>query len=168
MSGQPDVKLRPAYLDESELAVWRGFLRVHATLIRELSAELEQAHGMPLSSYEVLLWLANAPGERMRMAELADSVLLSPSGITRLVDRLVKDGLVGKERCVADRRGWYAVLTDTGRERLAEARGTHLAGVRARFHDLVTPDEQATMTAVWERLLQGAEPDLPACGDPSC
>jgi DNA-binding MarR family transcriptional regulator len=139
-------------------------LRLHARLVRELSAELEQAHGMPLSSYEVLLVLANAPDERMRMAELADSVLLSPSGITRLVDRLVTDGLVGKQRCLRDRRGWYAVLTDVGRERLADARGTHLAGVRARFHEQITPAEQALLTGIWERLLNGADDDLPSCG----
>jgi DNA-binding MarR family transcriptional regulator len=163
LSGQPDVKPLPAYLDESELAAWRGLLRVHARFIRELSAELEQAHGMVLSSYEVLLVLSNAPDERMRMAELADSVLLSPSGITRLVDRLVSDGLVAKQRCVRDRRGWYAVLTDDGRTRLAEARGTHLAGVRARFHELVTTDEQAMLTGIWERLLHGAETDTSPC-----
>ena len=164
MSGQPDVKPLPAYLDEPELAAWRGLLRVHARLIRELSAELEQAHGLPLSSYEVLLVLSQSPGERMRMAELADAVVLSPSGITRLVDRLVSDGLVAKVRCVQDRRGWYAVLTDAGRDRLCEARGTHLAGVRARFHELVTTEEQATLAAIWDRLLHGAEHDLPTCG----
>jgi DNA-binding MarR family transcriptional regulator len=165
LSGQPDVKPLPAHLDEPELAAWRGLLRVHARLIRELSTELEQAHGMPLSSYEVLLVLSQSPDDRMRMAELADAVVLSPSGITRLVDRLAVDGLVGKVRCVRDRRGWYAVLTDAGRGRLAEARGTHLAGVRARFHELVTPDEQAVLATIWERLLHGADPDeLPACG----
>jgi DNA-binding MarR family transcriptional regulator len=164
LSGQPDVKPLPAYLDEPELAAWRGMLRVHARLIRELSAELEQSHGMPLSSYEVLLVLSQSPGERMRMAELADSVLLSPSGITRLVDRLVTDGLVAKVRCVRDRRGWYAVLTDAGGERLAEARGTHIAGVRMRFHEIVTNEEQAMLTGIWDRLLHGAENDLSSCG----
>jgi DNA-binding MarR family transcriptional regulator len=164
LSGQPDVKPPPAYLDESELAAWRGLLRVHARLIRELSAELELSHGLPLSSYEVLLVLSTAPDEQMRMAELADSVLLSPSGITRLVDRLVSDGLVAKQRCLRDRRGWFAVLTDLGRDRLADARGTHLAGVRARFHELVTPDEQAVLTGIWARLLHGAEPATDACG----
>ncbi len=163
MPGQPDVKPLPAYLDEPELAAWRGMLRVHARLIRELSAELERTHGMVLSSYEVLLVLSNAPDERMRMAELADSVLLSPSGITRLVDRLVSDGLVAKERCVRDRRGWFAVLTPEGRERLAEARGTHLTGVRARFHEQVSTEQQAMLTTIWERLLHGAETDPPAC-----
>jgi DNA-binding MarR family transcriptional regulator len=165
LSGQPDVKPRPAYLDELELAAWRGMLRVHARLIRELSTELEQAHGLPLSSYEVLIVLSQSPGERLRMAELADAVVLSPSGITRLVDRLVSEGLVAKVRCVRDRRGWYAVLTDAGRDRLGEARGTHLAGVRVRFHQLVTADEQAMLAGIWERLLQGAEsePEPPTC-----
>jgi DNA-binding MarR family transcriptional regulator len=165
LSGQPEVKPRPAYLEEHELAAWRGMLRVHARLIRELSTELEQAHGLPLSSYEVLLVLSQSPGERLRMAELADAVVLSPSGITRLVDRLVGEGLVAKVRCVRDRRGWYAVLTDAGRDRLGEARGTHLAGVRARFHQLVTADEQAMLAGIWERLLQGgeSEPELPTC-----
>jgi DNA-binding MarR family transcriptional regulator len=163
LPGQPDVKPLPAYLDESELAAWRGFVRVHARLIRELSAELEQTHGLPLSSYEVLLVLENAPDRRMRMAELADSVLLSPSGITRLVDRLVSEGLVGKQRCVADRRGWYAVLTGDGRERLLEARGTHLAGVRVRFHELVTTDEQTMLTTIWDRLLNGTDQNSTTC-----
>lgn len=167
MSGQSDVNHASAQLDETEIAAWRGLLRVHARLIRELSLELEQVHGLPLSSYEVLLVLANAPDERMRMAELADSVLLSPSGITRLVDRLVSDGLVGKARCVRDRRGWYAVLTDEGRDRLCEARATHLAGVRRRYHDQLSADEQEQLAAIWARLLQGAGPDdtdLPPCG----
>jgi DNA-binding MarR family transcriptional regulator len=162
---QQDVKPHGASLDATELAAWRGFLRAHARLIRELSAELERTHGLPLSSYEVLLHLANAPDERMRMAELADSVLLSPSGITRLVDRLVNDGLVEKSRCVADRRGWYAVLTDGGRSRLDEARVTHLAGVRARYHAHLSAEEQLALVAIWERLLHGADDDAgPACG----
>jgi DNA-binding MarR family transcriptional regulator len=165
LSHQQDVNLRDPILDATEVACWRGLLRVHARLIRELSAEPERAHGMPLSSYEVLLVLANAPDQRMRMAELAESVLLSPSGITRLVDRLVHDGLVEKTRCVADRRGWYAVLTERGRDRLAEARVTHIAGVRARFHEHLSADEQAALVVIWDRLLHGAEDDAaPACG----
>jgi DNA-binding MarR family transcriptional regulator len=165
LSHQQDVKPHGASLDATELAAWRGLLRAHARLIRELSAELERDHGLPLSSYEVLLVLSNAPDERMRMAELAESVLLSPSGITRLVDRLVSDGLVEKSRCVADRRGWYAVLTARGRTRLDEARVTHIADVRARFHEHLSHDEQVLLVAIWERLLNGAEDDAgPACG----
>src|SRR5688500_4510316 len=122
-------------LNECELAAWRGFLRAHASLLRRLDAELEAAHGMPLTHYEVLLYLHNAPEKRMRMSDLAGSVLLSQSGVTRLVDRLERVGLVEREPCAADRRVLYAHLTDEGSARLAEARPTHLAGVRAGFLD---------------------------------
>ena len=100
-----------ALLTKDELASWRGFLRVHAALARELDAELIAGHGLPLSSYEVLLTVADAPEERMRMSEIADSVLLSRSGVTRLVDRLERDGLVERIPCEDDARGQYAVLT---------------------------------------------------------
>ena len=92
----------------SELAAWRGFLRVHAALVHELDRELEETHGLPLTHYEVLLYLESAPGHRLRMAELASSVLLSQSGVTRLVDRLERDGLVAREPCPDDRRGLLA------------------------------------------------------------
>ena len=113
-----------ALLSGAELASWRGFLRVHAALERELDAELAERHGLPLSSYEVLLTVADAPGERMRMSEIADSVLLSRSGVTRLVDRLERDGLVERIPCEDDARGQYAVLTSRGREAFDAARVT--------------------------------------------
>src|ERR1700760_142431 len=113
-----------------ELGAWRGFLRVHSALVKELDAELAAAHKLPLSSYEVLINLEAAPGHRRRMAELADSVLLSRSGMTRLVDRLERDGLLVRDHCTDDGRGCYAVLTDKGAELLATARPTHLGGVR--------------------------------------
>ena len=108
-------------------------LRVHAAITRELDAELVAGHGLPLSAYEVLLFLADAPDGRLRMSELADGVLLSRSGLTRLVDRLVRDGLVRRERCEDDARGLYAVITPAGRELFSLARRTHLAGVRRLF-----------------------------------
>src|SRR3954449_5317887 len=120
-------------LSEAELAVWRGFLRVHAALAKQLDAELEAAHGLPLSSYEVLINLQAAPDQRLRMADLADRALLSRSGMTRLVDRLERQGLLVRDHCVSDARGCFAVLTDAGRELLARARPTHLEGVRASF-----------------------------------
>ena len=142
-------------LTDREIAAWRGFLRVHAALLRELDRELEAAHGLPLTHYEVLLHLWNAPDERLRMSDLAESVLLSQSGITRLVDRLEKAGLVVREPCPGDRRVLYARLTDVGRARLVEARPTHLAGVRARFVDHFDEPELAQLTAAWERLRPG-------------
>ena len=93
-------------------------LRVHSALVKQLDAELSNAHKLPLSSYEVLLNLEAAPGNRRRMAELADSVLLSRSGMTRLVDRLEKDGLLRRDTCTDDGRGAYAVLTEKGELRV--------------------------------------------------
>jgi DNA-binding MarR family transcriptional regulator len=142
-------------LNECELAAWRGFLRVQAHLLRRLDAELEAAHGMPLTHYEVLLYLHNAPEKRMRMSDLAGSVLLSQSGVTRLVDRLERAGLVEREPCAADRRVLYARLTEEGSARLEEARPTHLAGVRAGFLDHFSERELARLADAWERLEPG-------------
>ena len=143
-------------LSPLELAAWRGFLRVHATLVRELDAELHAAHGLPLHEYEVLLTVDNAPGGRLRMTELANSVLLSQSGLTRLVDRLERDGLVERERCSADRRGFHVRLTDEGRRLLELARTTHLAGVRARFLTSFSAGELAELAGFWERVVPGS------------
>ena len=89
----------------AELVAWRGLLRVHASLLKQLDAELEAEHGLPLTSYEVLMHLADAPEHRMRMCDLADSVLLSRSGMSRLVDRLERDGLLCRAACTNDARG---------------------------------------------------------------
>ncbi len=140
----------------AELAAWRGLLRTHAALMTELDAELEAAHGLPLSSYDVLLSLADAPGAKMRMRDLADAVLLSRSGLTRLVDRLERDELLCRASCPTDARGAYAVLTEKGRARLTEARPTHRDGVRRRFHSHFDAEELAQLAAWWERVVPGA------------
>ncbi len=139
-------------LNEEELAAWRGMLRAHAELTKELDAELAREHNLPLSSYEVLLYLADAPDGRMRMAELADSVLLSRSGLTRLVDRLEREGLLKRERCESDARGYFAELTPKGRRLFDAARRTHLDGVRARFLSRFSRDELRAMGALWQKL----------------
>ncbi len=90
------------------------------------------------------------------MSELADSVLLSRSGLTRLVDRLERDGLLRRERCEEDQRGWFAEITDEGRELFERARATHLDGVRERFLSRLTSDEQRTLAALWEKVSPGA------------
>jgi DNA-binding MarR family transcriptional regulator len=143
-------------LDREELAAWRGMLRVHAALTRALDAELTERHGLPLSSYEVLLFLADAPGGRMRMSELADSVLLSRSGLTRLVDRLERDGLLEREQCEEDARGYFAMITDSGRALFDAARQTHLAGVRERFIDRLSRDDLRMLGELWEKVAPGA------------
>jgi DNA-binding MarR family transcriptional regulator len=143
---------RPVLLNEEELGAWRGLLRVHSTLTKALDAELVREHGLPLSSYEVLLFLADSPEGQMRMSELADGVLLSRSGLTRLVDRMERDGLIRRERCEDDARGWFAAITPRGRELFTRARQTHLDGVRERFLSRFTRDELRTLGALWENL----------------
>jgi DNA-binding MarR family transcriptional regulator len=155
---------RGAQLAPGELAAWRGFLRVHAALTKQLDAELSAVHGLPLRSYEVLLHLTDAPEGRMRMSELAETVLLSRSGLTRLVDRLQREGLVCRESCPSDARGSNAIVTGAGHERLRTARATHLEGVRERFLDRFSAAEQRTLAGYWERLAPGAARDGDADG----
>jgi DNA-binding MarR family transcriptional regulator len=141
-------------LTDLELEAWRNFLRVHAMLTRDLDEELRRAHGLPLTSYDVLVNLENAPDRQMRMSELADAVLLSRSGLTRLVERLERDGLLSRADCPGDARGSFAVLTDAGLMRLREARRTHLAGVRERFLDSFSDEELEQLGENWRRLLE--------------
>lgn len=151
-------------LSPRDLAAWRGLLRVHAHLSRALDAELVAAHGLPLSSYEVLLTLAESEDGSMRMSRLADSVLLSRSGLTRLVDRLERDGLLRRRACPSDARGQLAVITPSGRELFARARRTHLAGVRTRFVDRLGVDDLDELARLWELLAPGAASREPGCG----
>lgn len=143
-------------LSREELAAWRGLLRAHAHLVRELDHELEVEHGLPLRAYEVLLYLRDAPESRLRMSELAASVLLSQSGLTRLVDRLEREGLVRRVRCEEDRRGQWAMLTDAGRDAFDAARATHLAGVRALFLERLDDGDLAALARCWAAIVPGA------------
>lgn len=140
-------------LSERELEAWAGFLRVHGTISQLLDDELGAQHGISLSDYDVLIFLGNAPDQRLRMSELAESVLISQSGITRLVDRLVARGLVKRVRCSEDRRGAFAALTPAGLAKLREASTTHIAGVRAQFLSHLSEDEQTVLAGLWERIL---------------
>jgi DNA-binding MarR family transcriptional regulator len=146
-----DDRLTPA-----ELAAWRGMLRVHSALFHQLDAELETVHRLSLRAYEVLVVLESEPDQRLRMSDLSHSVLLSPSGVSRLIDRLEADGLVHRQRCTDDGRGFYAILTDEGRRRLREARETHLAGVRRLFLDHFEPAELERLASFWQRVEPGA------------
>ncbi len=140
-------------LDGQELRAWRGMLRAHAALAKALDAQLEAEHGLQLSSYEVLMYLADAEDERMRMCDLASSILLSRSGLTRLVDRLQREGLLERVACSDDARGAFAKLTPAGREKLRAARATHLDGVREMFLNLFTPEELERLGDAWDRVL---------------
>ncbi|MBJ7331321.1 MAG: winged helix-turn-helix transcriptional regulator [Solirubrobacteraceae bacterium] len=158
---------RPAQdeaLSELELGAWRGMLRVHAALVKALDANLEAAHGLPLTHYDVLVQVANNEGARMRMCDLADGILLSRSGLTRLVDRMAKDGLLERCACEDDARGSFACLTEAGRARLEEARPTHLAAVRTLFLGAFDDSELAQFASLWERVL----PQVGAAAGESC
>lgn len=145
-------------LSPAELAAWRGLLRVHARLVGELDEELQREEGISVSAYEVLIMLADTPGQRLRISEISSRTVLSLSGVSRLVDRLVRDGLVEKLPCPADRRGALAALTPDGAARLETARTTHRSGVRARYLDRLNPEEVVLLGEVWRRLGSG-EPE---------
>jgi DNA-binding MarR family transcriptional regulator len=133
-------------------AAWTGMVRVHERVMHELDAELQRTHDIALAEFDVLLQLSDAPERRMRMADLAEAVLLTRSGVSRLVDRLEARGLVARSRCPSDARGLNASLTDAGAERLAEASSTHLAGLRERFTERLSAEDVARLESIWEQL----------------
>ena len=138
----------------TELHSWRSFLRAHAQLVRVLEAELVAEHPITLGAYDVLVQLAEAPERRLRMAELADAVLLSRSGVTRLVDRLEVAGMVTRERFDGDGRGVVAVITTKGVDTLRAAARTHLAGVVRHFVEHFNREELATFGELCTRLAE--------------
>jgi DNA-binding MarR family transcriptional regulator len=146
----------PARPDPASLSAWRLLLEAHATVTELLEHELVAERGLPLSRYDVLLNLAEAPDSRLRMQELSASVLLSKSGLSRLVDRMVEAGLVRRERCEDDRRGWFAVLTDQGRSALRRAAPVHLRGIEEHFTRHLEPEEVEAMTAALKRVVAAA------------
>jgi DNA-binding MarR family transcriptional regulator len=153
-------------LTERELGAWRGLLRTHAMLVKRLDAELETEHGLPLTSYEVLLHLSHADGRKMRMCDVAESVLLSRSGLTRLIDRLERDGLVERVSCADDARGAYAQLTEEGLRKLRRAQSTHLEGVRAHFVRHFSEAELDLLADAWSRVGGAAAQQGPDCSAP--
>jgi DNA-binding MarR family transcriptional regulator len=149
------VEITPAEqeaLTLGELRAWRGLLRAHACLAKRIDAELERQHGLPMTSYEVLHHLEEASGGRMRMCDLAEQAQLSRSGLTRLVDRLERDGLLERCSCSHDARGAYACLTAPGRQRLQEARVTHRAALRAALFSRFSEEELSLLADMSERI----------------
>jgi DNA-binding MarR family transcriptional regulator len=142
-------------LETTRLHSWMYFLRAHSVIMRELSAELVREHDLTINDYEVLLYLANAPDRRMRRVDLATSVLVTASGITRILQGLEREGLVESATCDSDRRVSYACLTDAGLERFEAARATHLDGVDRLFLDRLDPDERELLARVFRRLSGG-------------
>ena len=147
----------------NRLLAWESFLSSHAAITREMTTDLLNAHGLTLSDYEVLLRLARAEGEMMRRVDLAESVLLTASGITRLLEGLERAGFVEKAACASDARVSYAKLTDAGREKFVAARKTHLVGIEELFIGRFSENELDQLAEMLGRLPLTAY----ACNGPS-
>ena len=143
-------------IDEFHLAAWRAFLNTHAVVIDLIERELARAKQLPLSSYDVLLTLLEAPNHLLRMHEIAEAVVLSRSGLTRLIDRLETQGLLLRERSESDRRGAYAVLTSDGVTALRQAWPIYARGIDQYFASLLSDEEVRTLTEALERVLAAA------------
>ena len=144
---------RPRQID-----AWISFLRAHAAITRELSAQLQREHGLTLTDYEVLLHLSHAESGRMRRVDLAQQIVLTASGITRLLEGLERSGFVCKETCASDARVSYAKLTDEGAAKLKVAAETHLRGIDELFLGRYSGSELTTLGELLARLpLTGAD-----------
>jgi DNA-binding MarR family transcriptional regulator len=144
--------IAPALLDGAALEAWRSYLKSHASILRELDADLIAQHNMTSRDYEVLLYLSQAPQRKLPMSALAESTMLTRSGITRLIDGLVDGGLIERISCPSDARVSYAHLTDPGYEKLREAGCTHVASIRKLFLEHFSPDEVAQLASLLSRL----------------
>lgn len=150
-------------MDDQEMHTWRSLLAATSRLMATLDTELQAGCDLPLADFEVLVQLSEAPGNRVRMSELADALNLSPSGLTRRVDRLAREHLVQRERCGSDRRGSFAVLTPAGVERLERSAPHHLRHVRQHFIDRFGPAELSGLAGAFERIIDAC-PRRPSRG----
>jgi DNA-binding MarR family transcriptional regulator len=143
-------------LSEQHLTAWRAFLKAHAIVVDRIDHDLLAARRVPLSSYDVLIELYEAPDQRLRMHELAQRVVLSRSGLTRLVDRLEAEGLLTRDRCGTDRRGAFAVLTEQGIAALRQAWPVYAKGISQYFAQWLTPEEALILGSAFERIEQAS------------
>jgi DNA-binding MarR family transcriptional regulator len=144
--------LATSSLEGAALEAWRSYLQSHASIVRELDAELVAEHALTTRDYEVLLYLAQAPDRKLPMSTLAESTRLTRSGITRLVDGLVSAGLIERVACSSDARISYAELTNEGYEKLREAGCSHIASVRRLFLEHYSPEELNQLATLLGRL----------------
>jgi DNA-binding MarR family transcriptional regulator len=150
------VATTTVWLDEAEMEAWKSFLRASIRLMERLDTELD-AHGISLADYEILVHLSAAPSGELRMTELAALTLVSRSGLTRRLDRLVVAGLVSRRSCPTDRRGVLAVLTPEGRQRLEEAAPTHVDGVRRHFISRLEGQDLRALAASLNDIVESSE-----------
>src|SRR5215471_19201340 len=145
---------RDEYLSDAEFRGWHGSLLFTSLTTRALDEALTAAHGISVKEFDVLITLFNAPDVGLRMAELADRVVLSASGVTHLVTRLERDGLVRRSVDDNDRRSFFAALTPAGQQRLRDARPTHNEVIRERLTRRLTPTQLNTLGSLWEKILE--------------
>lgn len=141
-------------LSAARMSAWRSFLIAHARVTDALAVELEAERDLPLTWYDVLVQLSEAPENKLRMQDLARAVLLSKSGLTRLVDRMAHAGLVTREPCLDDRRGTFVCLSPAGRERLDDASPIHLRGIAQHFTDHLSEADARMLHALLGRIVQ--------------
>jgi DNA-binding MarR family transcriptional regulator len=149
--------------DDQGLGAWLTLLHAHSVLIDALEEDLQKERGLPLGWFEVLLQVTSAPEGQMKMQELAHSVLLSKSGVTRLVDRMEAAGLVSRVACPTDRRAVYAVATPAGRDLLGDAITVHTASLARHFTEVLTPAEVVALRATLQKILDARGFEPPPC-----
>ncbi|WP_067604329.1 MarR family winged helix-turn-helix transcriptional regulator [Nocardiopsis listeri] len=153
-----------AWLDAEEQRVWRGFLRMNSSIYEELERDLRDRDGLTLTEYGILAHLSEMPDRRMRMRDLADTVIVSKSRLSHQIARLERDGHVRREACTDDRRGFWAVLTEAGAEALRVAAPGHATRVRSLVFDRLTPEQLDGLREIVRAL--GGTPEGPPDGSP--
>jgi DNA-binding MarR family transcriptional regulator len=161
MSTEPPLALTAG---DVGLVAWRTLIEANARLMRELDQELRERHGMTLGDFDVLVHLADAAGQRRRMRDLAGAVLLSPSGLSRRVDRLERAGLVARERGASDGRNVETRLTASGKRTLRRLRQSHRAGIKRRFVDRFSDAELESLSKLLGRLVAPSTPTADRSG----
>jgi len=148
------AKSRPAheFLESEEWESWGALMLLHRSVLRVLDEDLRREHGLAVTEFDVLITLFNAPDNRLRMSVLAERVLLSPAGATHLVTRLERDRLLRREVDPADRRKWFAVLTEDGDRLLQGARRTHNDVLRRTLVASTSAADRTTLRRIWRRL----------------
>lgn len=148
------------WLDEQQQQHWRAWIAANALLTDAFSRDLQEAHGLTLADYEILVRLSESADRRMRMSDLAEATLSSRSRLSHQIDRMERAGFVERMPCTDDKRGFFAVLTDAGWNKLVAAAPIHVGSVRERIVDVLTPEEFAALGRASKRLLDhmGADP----------
>jgi len=147
------------WLDEEQQRLWRAWIAANSVLTDAFSRDLQEAHGLTLADYEILVRLSESADRRMRMSDLAEATLSSRSRLSHQIDRMERAGFVERVPCTDDKRGYFAVLTSSGWKKLVAAAPLHVSSVRERIVDVLTPEEFAALGAASKKLLDhmGAE-----------